>query len=64
MNIKPLYTQADYQEVIIELMAYEAQGLLTPADFLNLEILAELADAFEAKHDPKHWYLQHRIHSK
>jgi len=59
MHIKPLYTNADYQEVITELMAFEAQGLLMPAEFLYIDIMSELLEAFEAKHDPQRWYQQH-----
>ncbi len=54
MDIKPVYTESDYQKVIIELMGFEAQGLLLPAEFLYIDIMSELLDAFNAKHGPKH----------
>jgi hypothetical protein len=55
MDIKPLYTEADYEEALNELMSFEAQGLLTPTDFFYIEVMIELLDAFNAKHDPKLW---------
>ena len=59
MNIKPLYTKEDYQEVINELMAFEAQGLLAPAELFYIEIMCDLIEAFEAKNDPEHWCQGH-----
>ena len=61
MAIRPIYTEAEYREVILELMAFEAQGLLLPAEFLYIEIMSELLEAFDARHHPEGCY---RVHCK
>jgi hypothetical protein len=60
MELKPIYTEVDYKEVLFELMALEAYGLLMPSETLYIEIMSELLDYFEAQHNPEHWYHQHR----
>ncbi|MDF2940783.1 MAG: hypothetical protein K0R66_1425 [Gammaproteobacteria bacterium] len=57
MNIKPIYTEVDYQEVLAELMAYEAQGMLAPDELFYIEVMTDLLEAFKTKHDPRHWDL-------
>jgi hypothetical protein len=59
MELKPIYTEIDYNEVLFELMALEAQGLLMPSETLYIEIMSELLDYFEVQHNPEYWYQQH-----
>jgi hypothetical protein len=54
MDIRPLYTEADCHAVMVELMAFEAQGLLRGSELLYIDIMSELLDAFEAKHPHQH----------
>jgi len=61
MDIHPLRTDTDYQHALTELMALESQGFFSAHELKYIEVLSELIEAFDAKHNPNHWCELHGI---